>query len=231
MPPVLTLPGHDAPVRVGKILGIGKNYAKHAAEMKGSVPSEPVVFLKPATALVRHGGAVVLPPQSADVHHELELVAVIGTGGRDLDEATALGHVAAYALGLDMTARDVQQRAKDAGRPWSVAKGFDTFAPLGPLAAAADVPDPQALTLRLAVNGAVRQTAHTRDMVFPLAHLVAYCSRIFTLEPGDLLYTGTPEGVGPVADGDALAAEDEAGVLPPLRVRVTRPTPPDEDAA
>ena len=229
MPPVLTLPDHDAPVRVGKILCIGKNYAKHAAEMKGSVPSEPVVFLKPATALVRHGGTVVLPPQSHEVHHELELVAAIGTGGRDLDEASALDHVAAYALGLDMTARDVQQQAKDAGRPWSVAKGFDTFAPLGPLAPAAAVPDPQALTLRLAVNGTVRQTARTRDMVFPLVRLVAYCSRIFTLEPGDLLYTGTPEGVGPVADGDDLTAEADAGALPPLHVRVARPTPPAED--
>ena len=207
-------------VRPGKLLCIGKNYARHAAEMKSAVPDEPVVFLKPATALIGHGGAVVLPAMSREVHHEVELVAVVGRGGTDIPEADALAHVAAYAVGLDMTARDLQLKAKQKSHPWSIAKGFDTFAPLGDLAPAEAVPDPQALDLRLTVNGAVRQASHTSDMVFSVATLIAYCSRIFTLEPGDLLYTGTPEGVGPVEDGDVLEAT--ATGLPPLRVTIRR---------
>ncbi len=216
----LTLPGNGRVLRPGKLLCIGKNYARHAAEMKSAVPEEPVVFLKPATALVGHGGAVVLPAMSREVHHEVELVAVVGRGGKNIPEADALAHVAAYAVGLDMTARDLQLKAKQKGHPWSIAKGFDTFAPLGDLAPAEAVPDPQALDLRLTLNGAVRQASHTGDMVFPVATLIAYCSRIFTLEPGDLLYTGTPEGVGPVEDGDVLEAT--ATGLPLLRVEVRR---------
>jgi len=216
----LTLPGSGRVLRPGKLLCIGKNYARHAAEMKSAVPEEPVVFLKPATALVGHGGTVVLPAMSREVHHEVELVVVLGRGGKDIAEADALAHVAAYAVGLDMTARDLQSKAKQKGHPWSVAKGFDTFAPLGELAPAEAVPDPQALDLRLRVNGTVRQAAHTGEMVFPVATLIAYCSRIFTLEPGDLLYTGTPEGVGSVEHGDVLEAT--ATGLPLLRVTIRR---------
>lgn len=218
-PPDLRLPGRGAPLKPGKLVCIGRNYAKHAAEMNSPVPAEPMVFLKPSTALVSTGGEVVLPAASQDVHHEVELVAVIGRAGRDIGVDDALTHVAAYAVGLDMTARDLQSAAKAKGHPWSVAKGFDTFAPLGPLAPA--VHDPQALTVRLTVNGEERQVGHTRDMIFSVAHLIAYCSRIFTLLPGDLLYTGTPEGVGPVAAGDVLVATISG--LPALTVRVTRP--------
>ena len=201
----LTLPdGRD--VRPGKLLCIGRNYAAHAAEMGSAVPTQPMVFLKPSTALVASGGEIVLPPQSQDVHHEVELVAVIGTGGRHIAEADALGHVSAYALGLDLTARDIQAEAKKNGHPWSVAKGFDTFAPLGPLTPAAEVGDVTDIGIRLAINGQPRQSGTTSQMIFPVATLVAYCSTIFTLEPGDLIYTGTPEGVGPVSDGDRLEA-------------------------
>ena len=216
----LTLPGSGQVLRPGKLLCIGKNYARHAAEMKSAVPTEPLVFIKPATALVGDGGMVVLPSMSREVHHEVELVAVIGRGGRNIPEAEALSHVVAYAVGLDMTARDLQSKAKQKGHPWSVAKGFDTFAPLGALASAEAVPDPQALDLRLTINGDVRQASHTSNMVFSVATLIAHCSRIFTLESGDLLYTGTPEGVGPVEDGDVLEAM--ATGLPPLRVTVRR---------
>jgi 2-keto-4-pentenoate hydratase/2-oxohepta-3-ene-1,7-dioic acid hydratase in catechol pathway len=215
----LTLPSGET-VRPGKLLCIGRNYAKHAAEMKSDVPDEPLVFLKPPSALVRDGGTVVLPPASRDVHHEVELVAVIGTGGKNIPQSEALDHVDAYAVGLDMTARDLQGEAKKGGRPWSVAKGFDTFAPLGSIEPAASIADPQDLAIRLTVNGAERQSASTRDMIFPVAELVAYCSRIFTLMPGDLIYTGTPEGVGPVQDGDELEATVTG--LPPLRVTVQR---------
>lgn len=221
----VSLPSSGLTLVPGKLLCIGRNYAEHVREMGDvtDVPEEPVVFLKPATALVAPGGEVVIPPQSNDVHHELELVAVIGRIGKDIPEAKALEYVAAYALGLDMTARDLQTQAKDRRAPWSVAKGFDTFAPLGPLTAAADVPDPQVLDLRLTVNSEVRQTGSTRDMIFPVTFLVSYLSRIFTLEPGDLIYTGTPEGVGPVADGDVLEATatgPDGLRFEPLRVTV-----------
>ena len=219
---ILSLPPSGLTLTPGKILCIGRNYAEHVREMGDvtDLPTEPVVFLKPSTALVASEGEVVIPSQSDDVHHEVEIVAVIGRGGKDIPEDRALEHVGAYALGLDMTARDVQRRAKDAGKPWAVAKGFDTFAPLGPLTAAADVPNPQALDLRLAVGGETRQHGHARDMIFPVAFLVSYLSRIFTLEPGDLVYTGTPEGVGPVGPGDVLEATTGDGVLAPLRVTV-----------
>lgn len=203
------VPGIETPLPVGKLLCIGRNYEKHAAEMRSAVPEEPMIFLKPSTAIVRSGGSVVLPTASRDVHHEVELVAVIGRRGRNIPEREAASHVAGYAVGLDMTARDLQARAKEKGHPWSVAKGFDTFAPLGDVVPAAQVPDPSALTVRLRINGVPRQEGHTSDMIFPVARLVAYCSTIFTLEPGDLLYTGTPEGVGPVREGDVLEASIE----------------------
>lgn len=204
---ILTLPDGTA-VRPGKLLCIGRNYAAHVREMGdvADLPAEPVVFLKPATALVATGGTVVLPRQSADVHHEVEFVVVMGKGGKHIAESRALGHVAAYALGLDLTARDLQAKAKAEKGPWSVAKGFDTFAPLGPLTPAEQVPDPQALTIALRVNDELRQEDTTDHMIFPVARLIAYLSSVFTLEPGDLLYTGTPEGVGPVRPGDRLEA-------------------------
>ncbi len=199
---------------------IGKNYAKHAAEMHSAVPTEPVVFLKPATAIIGDGEHIILPSMSQQVHHEVELVAVLGRGGKNIPEREALSFVGAYGVGLDMTARDLQSKAKQQGHPWSVAKGFDTFAPLGTLVPADVVPDPQDLTLRLTVNGVVRQSASTSTMVFPLVTLIAYCSRIFTLDPGDMIFTGTPEGVGPVVEGDELVAT--ATGLPSLHVSVTR---------
>jgi 2-keto-4-pentenoate hydratase/2-oxohepta-3-ene-1,7-dioic acid hydratase in catechol pathway len=216
----LTLPSPERVVPAGKLLCIGRNYAKHAAEMKAEVPEEPVVFMKPSTALVGTGGTIFLPARTQEVHHEVELVAIIGRGGKHIPEQKALDHVAAYAVGLDMTARDLQDIAKKKGLPWTIAKGFDTFAPLGPLMPASDVDDPQNLALHLRINGELRQEGHTRDMLFPVARLIAYCSSIFTLMPGDLLYTGTPDGVGPVQPGDKLEATIDG--FPPLRVKVKR---------
>jgi len=216
----IALPQQSDPVHVGKLLCIGRNYADHAAEMSSDVPDEPMVFLKPASALVRTGGTVQLPPQSHEVHHEVEFVAVIGKQGKNIPEDEALDHVAAYAVGLDMTARDLQAKAKERRHPWSVAKGFDTFAPLGPLTPASEIKNPQDLTLRLSVNGDVRQEASTERLIFAVRNLVQYCSQIFTLTPGDLLYTGTPSGVGPVEDGDELQAT--ATGIDPLRVSVRR---------
>ncbi len=216
----ITLPPSGPSVSIGKLLCIGRNYADHAAELEREVPEEPLVFLKPATAVVRDGTPVQLPPQSQNVHHEIELVVVIGTEGRRIPRASALDHVAGYAVGLDITARDLQEKARERRNPWSVAKGFDTFAPLGPITPAAEIDDPQDVSLRLHRNDEERQAASTRDMIFPIDELVHYCSQIFTLEPGDLLYTGTPSGVGPIEDGDVLEAQADG--CDPLRVPVVR---------
>lgn len=216
----ITLPTSGLVIRPGKLICVGQNYAKHAAEMGSAVPEQPVLFLKPSTALVGHGGRVLLPPQSSDVHHELELVVAIGRGGKHISRTEAFNYVDGYGLGLDMTARDLQSDAKSKGRPWAVAKGFDTFAPLSQLVKAHEIPDPQNLTLTLRVNGEARQTVHTRDMIFSVADLVAYSSSIFTLMPGDLIFTGTAEGVGPVHDGDRLEASCER--MPDLRIKVKR---------
>lgn len=216
----LTLPTSGLTLQPGKIICVGRNYADHAREMGADVPTEPLLFLKPPSSLVGHGGRVVLPELSQDVHHEVELVAVIGRGGKNIAEADALEYIDAYAVGLDMTARDLQARAKAQGLPWTVSKGFDTFAPLGILVEAWKVKNPQVLDIQLTVNGTLRQSGNTRDMIFSVARLVSYCSRVFTLLPGDLIYTGTPEGVGPVTDGDILEASIEG--LPSLRLKVKR---------
>ena len=216
----IILPNTNQTITSPRIFCIGRNYAKHAAEMQSEVPEKPMVFLKPSTALVPNGGVVKLPAQSRDVHHEVELVAVVGKKGKCIPESEALSYVCGYGVGLDMTARDIQTKAKKKGHPWSVAKGFDTFAPLGDLLQADQVADPQGLSLSLRVNGDLRQRGETGDMIFPVAHLIAYCSSIFTLLPGDLIYSGTPEGVGAVVNGDVLEAEITG--LPALRVTVER---------
>jgi acylpyruvate hydrolase len=196
----LTLP-------VGKILCLGRNYTEHAREMKADVPTTPVVFLKPSTALIGNGESIVFPTYSKEMHHEVELVAAIGTGGSSIPRERAMEHVAGYAVGLDMTLRDLQAEAKKGGLPWTVSKGFDTSAPVSPFVRREAVGDPSNLDIRLAVNGVVKQSSNTRHMIFSLAQVVSYLSSVFTLEPGDLIYTGTPEGVGPVAKGDTLRAE------------------------
>ncbi|CAN5576214.1 fumarylacetoacetate hydrolase family protein [soil metagenome] len=218
------LPGFPEPVLPSKIICIGRNYAEHVREMgdEPGPPEEPVVFLKPPSALIGHKQAIILPPESADVHHELEIVVAIGKRGRRVSESEAADFVAGYALGIDVTARDLQKQAKDRRAAWSIAKGIDTFAPVGTFVPAADVRDPQNLELALFINGERRQFGNTRDMLFTVPQLISYVSRFFTLEPGDLLFTGTPEGVGPLQDGDELVAR--ATGLPTLELTVRRDT-------
>ncbi|HVL49715.1 MAG TPA: fumarylacetoacetate hydrolase family protein [Candidatus Thermoplasmatota archaeon] len=202
----------------GKIVAIGKNYAAHAREMGGEAPAEPMWFLKPRSALVHSGGAVEIPPGIGSVHHEVELAAIVGRDvPRGSDAGTALAALWGYALFLDMTARDLQAAAKKAGNPWSLSKGIDTFAPIGEAVPPGAI-DPGSLDLTLAVNGAVRQRGNTRDMAHPVGALLASVLRHVTLEAGDILATGTPEGVGPVSPGDRLEAR--APGLPPLDARV-----------
>jgi acylpyruvate hydrolase len=194
---------------VGKIVCVGRNYAEHAKEMHSEVPSLPVIFLKPPSAVISDGMKIVIPGFSRDVQHEVELVVVIGRRGKDIPAASALSHVCGYAVGLDMTLRDVQSEAKKKGLPWSVAKGFDTSAPVSAIVPVSRIPDPQALTISCTVNGVVRQRTSTGKMIFAVPAMIEYISSIFTLEEGDLLFTGTPEGVGPVPPGDVISAELE----------------------
>ncbi len=177
------------------IFAIGRNYADHAAELQAGVPDEPVVFCKLSSCLIGHGAEVRLPPVSNQIDFEAELVIVIAKGGRDIEPETALEHVAGYTCGNDVTARD-WQKYKPGGQ-WLLGKSFDTFAPLGPwLVTADEIPDPQDLRIELRLNGAVMQQSHTGKQLFPVHQLIAYVSQVVTLQPGDLIFSGTPAGVG-----------------------------------
>jgi 2-keto-4-pentenoate hydratase/2-oxohepta-3-ene-1,7-dioic acid hydratase in catechol pathway len=197
-----------APAFPTKVIGIGKNYADHAAEMGGEPPVEPVLFVKPATSVVGPEAPVVIPPESKEVHHEAELAVVVGTVARRVAAEDAGRHILGYTAANDVTARDLQR----ADGQWARAKGFDTFCPLGP---AIDTElDPVGLRISCTVNGELRQEATTDDMVFGVAELVAFTSAVMTLLPGDVILTGTPAGVGPVVPGDRMEVEVERiGVL------------------
>jgi 2,4-didehydro-3-deoxy-L-rhamnonate hydrolase len=197
-----------APLVPGKLIGVGLNYRDHAAETGAELPREPLLFAKLTTALTGPGGEIVRPAYTDELDYEGELALVIGARARGVPPADALGHVFGYAVMNDVTARD-RQRAEP---QWVRAKGGDTFAPFGPWVTTTDeVADPQALAIRTTVNGELRQDGTTADMVFPVAELVAWCSASFTLEPGDVITTGTPAGVG-VARGAFLGPGDRVRV-------------------
>ncbi len=191
------------PVR--RIFCVGRNYAEHVREMGGDpTREEPFFFTKPSDAVVVEGMDMPYPPATDDLHHEMELVIAIGMGGVDIDEAKALDHVLGYAAGLDMTRRDLQAAAKKAGRPWDMAKGFDHSAPIGSLSLAADIGHPGAGLIELKVNGQVRQSSDLAKMIWNIPETIAYLSRQVRLSAGDLIMTGTPEGVAAVVRGDVL---------------------------
>jgi len=191
--------------RPGKIVCVGRNYAAHARELGNAVPEQPLLFLKPPSAVIGHGEAIVLPAASARVEHEAEIGVVIGRTLRRASEAEARAAVAGITCANDVTARDLQ---KTDGQ-WTRAKGFDTFCPIGPgvLAIDPDTFDVAALDVTCRVNGVVRQHGRAADMVFGVPTLLAYIAGIMTLEPGDLVLTGTPEGVGPLVAGDVVEVE------------------------
>lgn len=193
-------------LQFGSLYCIGRNYAKHAAEMDSDVPETPVVFLKPRSSIIRQGQQILLPSDSENVHHEVELVALIGSIAKSVKPSDALKHVKAIAVGIDLTARDLQSEAKKGGLPWSLAKGFDTFAPVGNFVELNNKMDPQNLSIKLIVNGETRQEGNTSEMIFTLKKIIAYLSDRFTLYPGDLIFTGTPEGVSRVLSGDHIEA-------------------------
>ncbi|MCD2517583.1 fumarylacetoacetate hydrolase family protein [Massilia sp. G4R7] len=191
------------PVR--RVFCVGRNYGAHAREM-GSDPNRepPFFFTKPADAVVPASGAVPYPPATQDLHHEVELVVALGAGGADIDPADALGLVWGYGVGLDLTRRDLQSVAKDSGRPWDMAKGFDASAPCSDLVPAATLGHPQDARIWLEVNGAVKQEGNLNEMIWSIPEVIATLSRLVTLAPGDLIYTGTPAGVAALKPGDQL---------------------------
>lgn len=191
------------PVRPSKIVAIGLNYRDHAAEMNKPLPREPLMFMKPSTAVVGPGDAIRMPMWAGEIHHEAELAVVIGRRASHVKAADAMGHVLGLACGNDVTARELQRKDVQYTR----AKGFDTFAPLGPCVALGL--DPSALAVEGVVNGTVRQSSSTRELIFGVPHLIEFVSRVMTLLPGDVILTGTPSGVGRLAPGDTVTVRIE----------------------
>jgi 5-carboxymethyl-2-hydroxymuconate isomerase len=200
------LRGEDKFYTVGKIICLGQNYAEHAKEMKFEVPASPVFFFKPPSAIIHGGGQIILPEISHDVHHEVEMTILIGKKGYNIHRSAALSHIAGYGIGLDMTMRDIQNEAKKKGLPWALAKGFDTSAPVSEFIPVETIGDPGSLNVRLFINGKLRQSSSTEKFVFPVDKVIAYISQFITFEPGDIIFTGTPEGVSRVEHGDSLEA-------------------------
>lgn len=199
-------------LQFGSLYCIGRNYAKHAKEMGSEPPAEPVVFLKPRSSIIFSEASVVLPPQSKNVHHEVELVILIGTEARNISPEKAEKTIAGVAVGLDLTARDIQAKAKQNGMPWSLAKGFDTFAPVGPFVRVSPGTNLQNLDIEVKINNEIRQKGNTIHMLFSVKEIISYLSYRFTLFPGDLIFTGTPEGVGLVKAGDTITATLDKGL-------------------
>jgi 5-carboxymethyl-2-hydroxymuconate isomerase len=193
------LRGTDKLYTVGKIICLGQNYAEQ-------VPTSPVFFFKPPSAIIYDGGQIIIFEISNEVHHEVEMTVLIGEGGNNIHRSAALKHVAGYGIGLDMTMRDIQNEAKKKGLPWALAKGFDTSAPVSEFVPAETVGDPGSLNIQLFINGKLRQSSNTSKFVFPVDKVISYISQFITFEPGDIIFTGTPEGVSRVEHGDKLEA-------------------------
>ncbi len=219
--PIVPIQGQPAGFPVRRIYCVGRNYAEHAKEMGHSGREPPFFFMKPADAIVPVAsgvGRLPYPSLTSNLHHEVELVVAIGRGGSAIPVERALEHVWGYAVGLDMTRRDLQNDMKKQGRPWSIGKGFDASAPIGPLTPAAQVPGIHTAAIKLTVNGRTAQAGRIDGMIWSVAEVIAHLSQAWTLSPGDLIYTGTPEGVGPVNVGDRLEASVEG--LAPLSLEV-----------
>jgi fumarylpyruvate hydrolase len=202
--PTLSVEGTNARFPVGRIFCVGRNYAEHAREM-GHDPNRepPFFFMKPGTAILE-GKDFPYPSATKDVHHEMELVVALGKGGANISEAKALEHVYGYAVGLDMTRRDLQGEAKKMGRPWDTGKAFEHSAPCSTIAPASKIGHPAKGAVVLEVNGQVKQKGDLAELIWKIPEMIAFLSTLFELKPGDLIFTGTPAGVGPVKKGDVL---------------------------
>lgn len=195
--------GQEFPVR--RVFCVGRNYADHVKEMGGDAARQPPVFFTAWAETVVSGGTIAYPQATTDYHHEIELVVALKSGGRDLDATAAMDHVFGYGVGLDMTRRDLQAAAKAAAGPWDMAKNVEQSKPVGVLRPAEGF-DPGTGAICLTVNGGARQSGDLADQIWPVADIIAHLSRLYTLGAGDLIFTGTPAGVGPVTPGDVLVA-------------------------
>lgn len=196
-----------------KIIGIGRNYTEHARELNNPVPSEPIIFMKPDTALVKGNKPFFYPEFSNEIHHELEIVIRICRVGKNIEEQFADRYFEELTVGIDFTARDIKQRSKEKGWPWETAKAFDHSAPIGMWVSKSEFRDIHKLDFSLHINEKLVQKGSTSDMIFSYNALIAHVSRFFTLQMGDLIFTGTPAGVGPVQIGDRLVADIEGREL------------------
>ncbi len=217
--PTAEIAGRSERFPVNRIYCVGRNYAAHIREMGFDPDREPpFFFLKPADALVPQASSIAYPAETSDFQHEVELVIAIGKGGADIPVERALDHVFGYGVGLDLTRRDLQVEARNRGRPWEAGKSFDHSAPLAPLHPAAEVGHLSRGRIWLTVNGEVRQQGDIGQMIWSVPETVSALSRLWELQPGDLIYSGTPEGVGPLARGDVVAGGVDG--LSELRVRI-----------
>lgn len=192
---------------VGKIVCLARTYHKHAEEMNTKVTEKPLLFLKPASSVIFNNDSIFLPYISKSVHHEVELCVIIGKLCSKVKRKNAMNYVLGYCLGLDITARDIQSVAKKNGWPWSIAKGFDTFAPISNVVFKKKIIDPHNLDIWLKVNGKIRQFSNTKYMIYTIDEIIEFISNIMTLYPGDMIMTGTPEGVAEIKKGDKLEAK------------------------
>ncbi len=207
--PWLPVAGSDASFPVHRIYCVGRNYAAHAREMGHDPEREPPFFFSKPPDAVTVGSGVAYPPRTADLHHEVELVVAIGLAGRDIEVTEALNHVFGYAVGVDLTRRDLQAAAKRQGRPWDTAKGFDESAPVSPIVPAWDIGHPAGGAIELSVDGELRQSGDLADMIWSVPEVIAELSSYFALRPGDLVFTGTPEGVAALRPGSRVSCRIE----------------------
>lgn len=194
-------------VPIGKIICLARTYREHAREMNTTVTEDPLLFLKPTSSVIFNHETILIPHMSQCLHHEVELGVIIGKNGKHITEEKALQHVLGYLVALDITARDLQSIAKKNGWPWAIAKGFDTFTPLSDAVLKEKVPNPQNMELELKIKGVIKQKGNTNQMIYSIERIISFISDIMTLELGDLILTGTPEGVGEIKEGDVLEAK------------------------
>ncbi len=202
-----------------KILAVGRNYSEHAKELNNPVPTEPVVFLKPDTAILREGKPFYHPDFSNDIHYEVELVLKIKKEGKHIDEKFAMGYIESIGIGIDFTARDIQEKCKQKGLPWEIAKGFDHSAPIGNFIPLSEIKDLKNISFSLTKNSIIVQQGNSGDMIFSFEQIISYLSKRFTLKKGDLIFTGTPAGVGKITIGDHYEAFIENQLLLRLDVK------------
>ncbi len=212
--PTILMDGRPYELHPSKMVCLLRSYAAHARELNNPIPERPRFFLKPPSSLLQNHGTVILPEGVGPVHHEVELAVIIGRTGSKVTVASAGDHILGYTVMLDLTARQLQEEARSKGLPWTEAKGFDTFAPIGPIGATRACYDWRGRRVQLKVNGTMRQDGNTDMLLFPIEQMVSSISSVMTLEEGDMILTGTPSGVGPVQRGDTLEATiDGLGTL------------------